>query len=146
MIFFAVDWNIHSLLIDSNMVQFGWFIPTASSPSPPTAFGLGLSLTTYQHLLIFTPPPSSETQPPDGEALSHSSYSLTCGVCGKTLSRKSTLVNHMKKVHGQDGLVPVATSRSSRRRSLSRHKTRSSARMRWRRIILFILALSFIED
>ena len=138
-------WLKYSLTF--NWLKHGaiWVIYTnLLQPLPPTAFGLGLSLTTYQHLLIFTPPPpSSETQPPDGEALSHSSYSLTCGVCGKTLSRKSTLVNHMKKVHGQDGLVPVATSRSSRRRS---HKTRSSARMRWRRIILFILALSFIED
>ena len=26
---------------------------------------------------------------------------LTCRVCGKTLSRKSSLINHLKKIHGQ---------------------------------------------
>ena len=56
------------------------------------------------------------------KAVTVSDVPETCEVCGKTLAKKSTLMNHMKRVHGQDGVV------SNRRRSLSRHKTRSSAR------------------
>ena len=61
----------------------------------------------FSHVLYFSIAPpvgsgeSREEVPTTLQPVNPPATSLTCDICGKTLSRKSTLLNHMKKIHGQ---------------------------------------------
>jgi len=84
-----------------------------------------------------TPPPAVSSQAESSPPLLTSSTTSqpldsmngprkSCDICGKILANGRNLQNHLKKMHGQDDAPTGA--RVPRRRSLSSHKNRASAR------------------